>query len=423
MRNLLVRLGRDTAYVLLGFPLAIVAFVVVIVGLSLSAGLLITLLGIPVAVGTLWAARGLGAVERGRLMLVSDRPVPPRPPLVGRGQGRRGWLAPLRDGQAWLEALHAIVAFPIAITTFVVTVTWYAGALGGLSYPLWSRFLPENRVGDSNYGPGEALGYGPGLDVWLYTAAGLLFLLTLPAVVRVCVLAQSGLARLLVANAQMSELRERVDTLSASRSAVVQAGTATLQKLERDIHDGPQQRLVRLQMDLASAERRFADDPEAARGLVVGAQGQVTEALGELRALSRGIAPPILVDRGLTAALSALAARCTVEVSLDVRLPDGSRLPAQVESAAYFVVAESLTNVAKHSHATTCQVSVVSAGTSRKDAAVRIEVRDNGIGGASLGKGHGLAGLGDRVEAVDGSLSVSSPNGGPTVLTAVIPVA
>lgn len=252
-------------------------------------------------------------------------------------------------------------------------------------------------------------------------AAGLVFLLTLVPVVRLCAVAQSGLARLLLANAQTARLHERVDTLSASRSAVVSAGTATLQKLERDIHDGPQQRLVRLQMDLASAERRLADDPEAARGLVVEAQGQVSEALGELRALSRGIAPPILVDRGLAAALSALAARCTVDVSLDVRLPDGSRLPAQVESTAYFVVAEALTNVAKHSHATTCRVSVASGGSTSKDAAVHVEVHDNGIGGASLAKGHGLTGLSDRVSAVDGSLSVSSPNGGPTVITAVIP--
>ncbi len=421
-RNPLFQLGRNTAYVLLGFPLAIVSFVIVITGLSLSAGLLITLLGIPVALVTLAAARGFGAVERARLTALSDRPVPARAPMIRRGRGLRGWVEPLGDGQAWLEALHAIIGFPVAVATFSIVVTWYSGALGGLTYPIWMRFLPENTVGDGNTTLAELLGFGPDADVPLYVGLGVVFLLTLIPVVWVCAAAQGGLARLLVANDQVAQLHERVDTLSASRAAVVEAGTVTLQKLERDLHDGPQQRLVRLQMDLASAERRMADDPEAARGLVVEAQDQVSEALGELRALSRGIAPPILVDRGLAAALSALAARCTVEVNLDVRLPDGSRLPSQVESTAYFVVAEALTNVAKHSHATSCAVTVASNGSSRKDAMVRIEVGDNGVGGASLAKGHGLAGLADRVEAVDGRLSVSSPNGGPTVLVAEIPV-
>ncbi|MGF1653451.1 MAG: sensor histidine kinase [Actinomycetales bacterium] len=431
--TLLGRLGRDTAYTLLGFPLAVIAFVVVVTGLSLSAGLLVTLLGIPVAVATLAAARGLALVERARLRTLDDRPLPLSGPVVRRGRGLRGWLAPLGDAESWLAVLHAVLGFPVAIVTFVVTVVWWAMPLGGLTYWFWSRYLPENRVDDDQLSLAELIGWGPDDDVWLYTGTGLLFLLTLPPMMRLLAASQAALARLLVANSEVARLRQRVDTLETSRAAVVEAGTTTLQRLERDLHDGPQARLVRLQMDLASAERRLADDPQAARTLVVGAQTQVDEALSELRNLSRGIAPPILVDRGLSAALSALAARAAVQVRLDVRLPDGSRLPSPVESTAYYVVAEALTNVAKHSRATRCEVGVATAPGPGQDGsvpdevraavrAVRVEVRDDGVGGASLAKGHGLAGLADRVSAVDGTLTVDSPAGGPTVLVAEIPV-
>jgi signal transduction histidine kinase len=197
----------------------------------------------------------------------------------------------------------------------------------------------------------------------------------------------------------------------------VQAEAQTLRRLERDIHDGPQQRLVRLNMDLETVVRRLDDDPDKARPLVAEALEQSREALGELRALSRGIAPPILADRGLGPALAAAAARCPVQVSLDVALPAGRRLGAAVENTAYFVVAEALTNVAKHAHATLCTV-LVSADGER----VLVQVWDDGRGGAHLGKGHGLAGLADRLAVVEGGLEVVSPLGGPTVLTAEIPL-
>lgn len=190
-----------------------------------------------------------------------------------------------------------------------------------------------------------------------------------------------------------------------------------LAEIERDIHDGPQQRLVRLTMDLEAAARRLDDDPQRARPLVDEALEQSREALSELRALSRGIAPPILADRGLGAALMAAAARCPVQVSLTVTLPGDGRLTAAVENTAYFVVTEALTNVAKHSRATHCAVIVNTDGD-----LVIVQVRDNGRGGAHLGKGHGLAGLADRLAGVDGELDVVSPPGGPTVLTAGIPL-
>ncbi len=235
--------------------------------------------------------------------------------------------------------------------------------------------------------------------------------------VRGLVAVRAGLARGLLTN-ETAALRARAEQLASGRRAAVRAEAQTLRRVERDIHDGPQQRLVRLNMDLEAVARRLDDDPEQARPLVAEALSQSREALSELRALSRGIAPPILADRGLGPALAAAAARCPVEVSLDVALPDGRTLAPDVENTAYFVVTEALTNVAKHAHATGCTVTV------RADAErVLVQVRDDGRGGAHLGKGHGLAGLADRLAAVEGELDLVSPPGGPTVLTARIPVA
>src|SRR6185437_3092986 len=188
-----------------------------------------------------------------------------------------------------------------------------------------------------------------------------------------------------------------------------------LRRLERDIHDGPQQRLVRLALELGRAQHNFDRKPEAVRQALAEALVQTQEALDELRALSRGIAPPILVDRGLGEALGSLAARSAVPVELDVG-PVHRRLDAAVETAAYFVVAEALTNVAKHSYAGRCVI-----GLRHGKAALRVWVKDDGVGGAGLAKGHGLRGLDDRLHALGGRLWVTSPDGGPTMITAELP--
>jgi len=171
-------------------------------------------------------------------------------------------------------------------------------------------------------------------------------------------------------------------------------------------------------MDLGRAQHQLDTDPVAARTTVAEALAQTRETLDELRALSRGIAPPILVDRGLTAAVAALAGRCTVPVDLEA--PELGRLDPSVESTAYFVLAEALTNVAKHSHASDCQVTIRRDPDSDGDHLVVIVV-DDGVGGAALAKGHGLAGLNDRVHAAGGDLILSSPPGGPTTVCARLP--
>jgi signal transduction histidine kinase len=213
-------------------------------------------------------------------------------------------------------------------------------------------------------------------------------------------------------------LERRVVTLEESRRAVLDVEASELRRIERDLHDGAQQRLVGLAIDLSLAAERIDTDPAAAKGLVLDARDQARLALAELRDLVRGIAPAILLDRGLVPAISALAARSPVPASVVSTLPDGIRLPDAIERAAYFVVAESLANVARHASATRCEIRVLA-----EERGLVLETRDDGAGGARIVPGGGLAGLAGRVEALDGMLEVESPAGGPTTLRAVIPVA
>jgi len=217
----------------------------------------------------------------------------------------------------------------------------------------------------------------------------------------------------------IAEVQDRITGLEEQRDSAVSAEATALRRLERDIHDGPQQRLVRLAMELGRAERHLDSRPEAARAALADAITQTREALEELRALSRGIAPPILTDRGLHAALTALAGRSTVPAELEAspldEQPHG-RLNVAVETAAYFVVAEALSNVAKHSEARRCAI-----GLRHDQGTLRAWVTDDGVGGAALDKGHGLRGLDDRVRAIGGQLRVTSPRGGPTTITAELP--
>jgi signal transduction histidine kinase len=213
---------------------------------------------------------------------------------------------------------------------------------------------------------------------------------------------------------ETTALRQQVSELTQSRTAAGEAEVHTLRRLERDLHDGPQQRLVRLGMDLSAAQRRLEDDPAQARALLGEALEQSQEALAEIRTLSRGIAPPILAEHGLRAAITALAARGSVPTTVEV---DAVQRSDAAQNAAYFVVAEALANVEKHSHARQASVEVRRVG-----AVAVINITDDGHGGASLAKGHGLSGLADRLAGVDGILTVPSPAGGPTQLTATIPL-
>lgn len=403
------RIARSYAYLLAGFPLGIAAFAVAVAGTAAGAGTLVVWIGVPVLVGVLAAARAFARAERA---LVRGAGCTLR---AHHHRTPRRWWSWLADPQSWRDLLHAVVAFPVHVVTFTLAVTWGVAGLGGAVYVLWEWSLPRDDEPNGLFGllTGVDSRFG---DIALNTAIGVVLLLTLPWVLRALVAAQAGLARALLTN-ETAALRARAESLESSRRSAVQAEAQTLRRVERDIHDGPQQRLVRLNMDLEAVARRLDDDPERARPLVAEALVQSREALAELRALSRGIAPPILADRGLGPAITAAAARCPTPVVLDLALPEGVRMAAAVENTAYFVVTESLTNVAKHAQASQC---VVVVGVD--DERVLVQVRDDGRGGAHVGKGHGLAGLADRLAAVEGAFDLVSPAGGPTVLTAEIPL-
>ena len=212
-----------------------------------------------------------------------------------------------------------------------------------------------------------------------------------------------------------AQLRARVEELRASRARIVEAGTAERRRLERNLHDGAQQRLVALSLTMRLAQGKLRKDPDTAEQLLTGAQEELSRALEELRELARGIHPAVLSDRGLEPALEALAGRSPVPVQLDGTPRE--RLPPAVEAAAYFVVAEALTNVVKYANASQARVQV-----SRLNGHAVVEVADDGVGGADPDRGSGLRGLADRISALDGTLELRSPEGAGTLLRAEIPV-
>jgi signal transduction histidine kinase len=412
--RLVRQVGVDSAYVIVGFPITLVAFIVALPLFLLGVGTLITVVGLPIMVGSLYAARGFADLERLRLPTVTHRPAP-RPAYRQTHPDAGFWrraFNPLRDGQSWLDLMHAFIAWILYTISFCFVVTWWSGAVGGLSAIIWAQYIPH---GPNDQDLNELLGLSDTLSarIGLYTVAGVFFLVTLPLIARVFALIPAQFGRALLTG--IAEVQNRISGLERQRDSAVSAEATALRRLERDIHDGPQQRLVRLAMDLGRARQQLGNDPDAARATIDEALGQTRETLGELRALSRGIAPPILADRGLPSALAALASRSTIPVGLTVP-PDLGRLAPIVENTAYFLVAESLTNLAKHSQAMAGAVVL-----ERMEGRLIVAVLDDGIGGAHLSKGHGLTGLADRVQAAGGTLSVISPEGGPTEIRAELP--
>jgi signal transduction histidine kinase len=225
---------------------------------------------------------------------------------------------------------------------------------------------------------------------------------------------QRAIAALLLSTSREEELEARVETLTESRAGLVDAVDAERRRIERDLHDGAQQRLVAVAMTLGRAGQQFQTDPDNARKLVEEAHGETKAALVDLRNLARGIHPAVLTDRGLDAALSALAERAPLPVDVSVLV--NPRPGATVEAVAYFVVSEALTNVAKHAKATRARVSAL-----RVADLLTVEIVDDGVGGAHLEPGSGLSGLRDRARSVDGTLTLTSPAGGPTVLKVELP--
>ena len=398
--------GRNFAAIMGMFALAVTAFVACTALFSVGLGLLVLVVGLFILVGCLIVA---GWSSRMTMALLDYAGITlPRTRYPTAGPGFRGKLRRLAYAQSWRDLLHVLVNFILSIITFSLALTWVFGGLGGVTYWFWSQWLPQ-----PNEGLPALLGYpGRFAEITFNSVLGAMLLLSTPLMLRGLIKLHGAVGYALLVD-ETPALRQQVSELTQSRTAAGEAEVHTLRRLERDLHDGPQQRLVRLGMDLSAAQRRLDDDPVRARALLDEAMRQSQDALAEIRTLSRGIAPPILAEQGLPAAITALAARGTIPTSVQV---DDVQLSDAAQNAAYFVVAEALANMAKHSQARSASVEVLGVG-----ALAVINITDNGVGGASLAKGHGLSGLADRLAGVDGTLTLSSPVGGPTLLTATIP--
>jgi len=405
------RTWTETLHLLLDLPLGIATFVVAVVLLSLSLGLMITLLGLPLLVFTIWVGRAIGVIERGRVRWLLGVPLPAFPPVPTGGGLWRQTKRRLGDGAGWRGLAYAPVALGWGIVSFVVTVVVWSVALAAATAPIYLPWGGADFGGSVNWVGATAIVVGYAIVGWLLLAAA-------PRITHALASASRSLIGAMLSPGRAAVLEARVETLQESRDASVEGSALELRRIERDLHDGAQQRLVGLAMDLGLARERLANggDPARAAELVERAHNEAKLAITELRDLVRGIHPAVLTDRGLDPALSAVAARCPIPVDVQVDLPD--RPPPTIEAAAYFVVSEALTNVAKHSRARHAWVDV-----SRREDGLVVSVRDDGVGGAQVQPDGGLAGLRDRVTAVEGRFRLASPTDGPTTLLVELPYA
>ncbi|WP_327392220.1 sensor domain-containing protein [Streptomyces sp. NBC_01186] len=290
------------------------------------------------------------------------------------------------------------------------------------TFPLWWQLVPPGVTGTS-FGFGSPHSW---LDAFAVAPLGLGWIAIILGLTPGMARLQGKPGRELLAAGPETDLSLRIAELTATRAAALDAHATELRRIERSLHDGAQNRLVTVTVLLGAVRRMVARDPAGADELIERAQGAAEQALAELRTVSRGILPPVLADRGLGGALSGLAADCPVPCQVRVEIPE--RCAASVEATAYFVVAEALTNIAKHSGATEAAVTVSGGGSGSGDGGggggggqLRLSVTDNGRGGASDEEGSGLTGMRRRVAAHDGTLRLTSPDGGPTTIEVHLP--
>ena len=412
---------RATLAILLGFAIAIASITILSAFFSVGGSGIIWLVGIPIIGLGIEFSRVIARVERWRMTYVDLRPLLPheyRPfdgiPRSPYGPWLRAWAeTQFLDANRWRDVVYILVLFPLAILEFSVVVGLWLSAVGLVLTPVLFAGLRSLGVHPPLAWSSPAW---TGMTVFA-VLVGLALVPVAASVARGLMILHRAVVEGLLCVDPTTALRHDVERLRGSRSAALELEASELRRIERDLHDGAQQRLVVLAIDLGMAEDRIDTDPAAARALVAGARTQARLALAEIRELVRGTAPAILVDRGLVAALGAVAGGCPVPTVLDSTLVAGERLPPAVERAAYFVVAEALANVAKHGAASRCEISLRHEPTQ-----LVVEIRDDGVGGATVTPGGGLAGLRDRVQALDGSLAISSPPGGPTTVHVELPV-
>jgi signal transduction histidine kinase len=418
------RARREAFFCLAGSATGFAGFCAI--GGLLAAGILLTLsvflivFGLVAIVATLWLARRAGGVHRALSARYLRRAVPAPPPFQP-GRGALGRVdARIRDAVGWKAVVYSLVKFPVALAEGYA-LTWWVTGLADMTYPLWWPVFRNHPV-QTTLTPALVLNpLPPGMadiriSTWPATliafAIGALLVLMAPWLTRAIVTIDGWLMTALLGP---GALDSRVQQLERTRADAVDDSVTLLRQVERDLHDGAQMRLAAVAMNLGMAEDKLADAdlPEVSE-LVDSARRGAREALAELRDLARGLHPPVL-DNGLPDALESLAAGSAIPVSLVVKVDQ--RFSPAIESIAYFCTAELLANANKHSLANRVTVDAEVA-----DGWLTVRVSDDGLGGVDEGKGSGLTGLRRRAGAVDGTVTVSSPPGGPTEVTVRLPV-
>src|SRR3954451_3362189 len=396
---------RNVLYLALALPLGAAYVAVIAAGLAAGVGLAVIVIGLALLLATLFAVRAMAAVER--LLSRALLRIGIHPPIEG-GIGlswRQRVQLWLRDPVTWKSLVYLLGKLPMGIVA--------AGPIGLIGFfsvvltfgPIIVAFVPVIFFGWEISNPLIAL-LGVPLGIALFVS-GLHLLNGLAWIYGIC-------ARIMLGPSTV-DLRERVEGLRDASARILAAADDERRRIERDLHDGAQQRLVALNVLLGVVESKLDKDPSAAAPLVARARQEATEAVKELRELARGIHPALLADRGLTAALEALAARAPFPVTI-AGVPE-ARLPGAVEATAYFITAEALTNVSKYAQATKASVDLT-----EDRGRLRVTITDDGVGGADPKRGSGLLGLYDRVAALDGRFMVSSPAGGGTAVIAELPL-
>ncbi|MEV4383198.1 sensor domain-containing protein [Streptosporangium sp. NPDC049644] len=386
-----------------GFGTAVLALVVLLSAVVTALACLVGV-GLPLVPVALRGVRAVAGRERARLSRWGPEIIDPEP----APSGLRAALAdPATRRELGWVATHAVLGLFLSLAGLTLPLN----AVRDLTFPLWWRLLPPDEAATASMGfwtvrdlPG-ALGVGAlGLG-WIAVT-----MLLTPGMARL----QAWFGRRLLAPDPGTDLALRVAQLTATRAAALDAHAAELRRIERSLHDGTQNRIVAVTVLLGAARRAVARDPADAKAILERAQDAAEQALAELRGVVRSILPPVLTDRSLSDALTGLAVGCPVPCRIDADVP--VRCAASVEATAYFVVAEALTNIARHSRARHVVVRV-----RRRDDRLHLQITDDGRGGANELSGSGIVGIRNRTEAHDGTFMLDSPTGGPTTLTVSLP--
>ncbi|WP_394613619.1 sensor histidine kinase [Lentzea sp. JNUCC 0626] len=397
-------------YLLTNLVTGILWFTLTVVLMVVGFATSVLWVGLPILWASMYVVRGAATIERSwvRAALRTDIPRPYRDRPDGSLWQR--WKSQFTDPATWRDFGYLVLLLPVGIVEFASVLAMWAVAAAFLAVPFWIGEAPFAVIVGEFWTIDSFVSALPmavvGLALIPFAALGTRWIGTL----------HGSFARAMLGPTRADALAIEAERLQSSRARGVEAAEAERRRIERDLHDGAQQRLVAVAMGLGRAKSKMDSDPEGAAVLIAEAHADAKLAIKELRDLARGIYPSVLGDRGLDAALSALAARVPIEVDLQVNVEP--RPPTSVESAAYFTVGEALTNITKHSNGTRATVRV-----NRVDTGVLVEVTDNGQGGAELKPGGGLAGLADRAATIDGVVVVVSPVGGPTVIRAELPCA